>query len=175
MKYNLEIDGHTTPLAVTPSAEGRFEVASSDSRHAVTVHRIDDGHLFLTVDGVGCNAFVSGDGEAKQILINGSVYQVTDADARARRVEGGPGAHRLPREVTPPMPSVVVKILVDEGQPVQPGDPLVVVTAMKMETTLAAPFKARVARINVAVGDKVMPGDILVDLEAAADKETAEA
>jgi biotin carboxyl carrier protein len=66
---------------------------------------------------------------------------------------------------------VVVKILVAAGDDVRQGDGLVVVSAMKMETTLSAPFDARVAGINAAEGDKVMPGDILVDLEAQAPDE----
>ncbi|HOS98411.1 MAG TPA: acetyl-CoA carboxylase biotin carboxyl carrier protein subunit [Deltaproteobacteria bacterium] len=39
------------------------------------------------------------------------------------------------------------------------------VSAMKMETTLSAPFPGIVTRINCAEGDKVMPGQILVDIE----------
>jgi biotin carboxyl carrier protein len=41
----------------------------------------------------------------------------------------------------------------------------VVVTAMKMETTLAAPKDGLVKRINTSVQSKVMPGDILVEIE----------
>jgi len=46
-----------------------------------------------------------------------------------------------------------------------------VVSAMKMETTLQAPFSGRVARVNVAEGEKVMPGQVLVDI--VREKETA--
>ena len=91
-------------------------------------------------------------------------YRVSDADRQALAAAGGRVDGRS-CEVTPPMPSVVVKVLVEEGQTVARGDHLVVVSAMKMETTLTAPFEGRVARINVAAGDKVRPGDILVDLE----------
>jgi biotin carboxyl carrier protein len=64
------------------------------------------------------------------------------------------------------MPATVSRLLVAEGASVQAGDPLVAVTAMKMEVTLRAP-RAGVAHINVAVGDKVMPGDVLVDVVAS--------
>ena len=63
------------------------------------------------------------------------------------------------------MPSVVVRIMVAEGNEVEKGQGVVVVSAMKMETTLQAPFKGRVLKINVAEGEKVMPGQILVDIE----------
>jgi len=62
------------------------------------------------------------------------------------------------------MPSVVIRIMVAEGDSVQKGDSVIVLTAMKMETTLTAPFSGRVTGINVSVGEKVMPGKILVDI-----------
>jgi len=63
------------------------------------------------------------------------------------------------------MPSVVVRIMVSPGDLVRKGDGVVVVMAMKMESTLTAPYDGRVRNINAAVGDKVMPGQILVDIE----------
>ena len=67
--------------------------------------------------------------------------------------------------MTPPMPSVVVRILVSEGAVVKRGQGLVVVTAMKMETTLVAPYDGKVKKINAAINRKVAPGDILVEIE----------
>ncbi len=175
MKYNLTLLEKTTPLAVSPTANGAWEMESPEKRLAVTGRRIDDTHLFLTIDGVGCNAFISDDGNAKQIMIDGVLYQVIDADAQARSTVSGAASPTLPRDATPPMPAVVVKIMVAVGQQVKAGDGLVVVSAMKMETTLTAPFDARVAGINVAVDDKVAPGDILVDLETAGEENAPEA
>jgi len=169
MIYNLEVEGEAAALEVAQTEDGRLAITAPRGRCEVTCRRIDDHHLHLTIDGVGLNAFVSGDGESKQIVIDGVAYQVADADVRSRQAAPGATAQALPREVTPPMPSVVVKILVTEGQRVRQGEGLIVVSAMKMETSLAAPFDARIVRINTAVGDKVMPGDTLVDLAAEAE------
>lgn len=171
MKYNLEVNGDARALSVAQTENGRLAVTVSEKDYTVTCRRIDRHHLFLTVDGVNRNAFVSGDDEAKQILINGTSYPVIDTDQRALSTPAGSSTRELPHEVTPPMPSVVVKVLVTQGQCVDQGDNLVVVSAMKMESTLTAPFDARVTGINVAEGDKVMPGDILVDLAPAGDDE----
>lgn len=67
--------------------------------------------------------------------------------------------------VTPPMPGQVIKILVTAGDRVEAGQPVVVISAMKMETSLAAPHAGVVTAINTEVGAQVMPGDILVDIE----------
>ena len=55
--------------------------------------------------------------------------------------------------------------MVAEGDLVEKGQRIIVVSDMKMEETLQAPFKGKVLKINVAEGDKVMPGQILVDIE----------
>ena len=65
------------------------------------------------------------------------------------------------------MPAVVQNVLVEVDQVVDKGQPLVVVSAMKMESTLVAPYPGTVAAVNTEVGAKVNPGDILVEIEAA--------
>jgi biotin carboxyl carrier protein len=72
------------------------------------------------------------------------------------------------------MPAVVTKILVAEGETVEKGQGVVVVSAMKMDTTLAAPIDGVVARINVAEGDKVTPKQVLVDITPVPVTEPAE-
>ncbi|MFZ0451589.1 MAG: biotin/lipoyl-containing protein, partial [Desulfatiglandaceae bacterium] len=70
--------------------------------------------------------------------------------------------------ITPPMPSVVVRILVAEGDRVESGQGLVVVSAMKMENTLVAPYKGLVKKINTRAEARVAPGDTLVEIEKEA-------
>ncbi len=165
MKYNLDVNGQTVALTVAEHENQRLVVKSEDHEHQVAFHRIDNHRLALVVDGVRIDVFVAGQGSTREILINGVAYQVRDADPQALGAAAGGGAGERPHEVSPPMPSVVVKVLVEAGHKVARGDGLVVVSAMKMETTLTAPFDGQVVRINVAAGDKVRPGDILVDLE----------
>ena len=55
-----------------------------------------------------------------------------------------------PLQCTPTTPSMVAKVLVAAGDLVERGQPVVVLSAMKMETTLVAPHAGRVAALNVA-------------------------
>ncbi len=91
---------------------------------------------------------------------------------RARFFENGNGEQRrarratnLPGIVTPPMPATVVRVLVTVGDEVEQGQALVVVSAMKMETTLSAPHKGCVKAIRAEVGATVRPGEVLVDVD----------
>lgn len=58
----------------------------------------------------------------------------------------------------------VVKVLVEKGQKVTKGTPLVVTEAMKMETTLSAPMDGTVTAIHVAAGERVDSGDCLMEI-----------
>ncbi len=69
--------------------------------------------------------------------------------------------------MTPPMPAAVIRILAAEGDLVNKGQPLIVLSAMKMEMTLTAPYRGAVKKINAAVGGQVMPGEILLEIEPA--------
>ena len=67
--------------------------------------------------------------------------------------------------VTAPMPGTVIRVLVSEGETVQPRQPLVVLEAMKMETPLTSPYEAVVQKVHVAEGDRVEGGALLLELE----------
>lgn len=64
-----------------------------------------------------------------------------------------------------PIAGVVVKVAVQPGQTIQSGDVLMILEAMKMETTITSPVAGKVAKINAAVGDSVQSGQILVEFE----------
>lgn len=66
--------------------------------------------------------------------------------------------------LTPPMPATVVRILVEDGERVSGGQPLLVLVAMKTEITLSAPHAGCVSDLRVSVGQSVRPGDRLLQV-----------
>ena len=58
------------------------------------------------------------------------------------------------------------KLLVEEGQSVQAGEPLLIVEAMKMEFSIYAPVDGVVSRISCKAGRPVQAGDALLYIEA---------
>ncbi len=71
----------------------------------------------------------------------------------------------LSRLLICPMPGLLVKLHVGEGEEVQPGQPLATVEAMKMENILRADKQARVAKINAAEGDSLAVDAVILELE----------
>jgi len=64
-----------------------------------------------------------------------------------------------------PMPGLLVKLHVAEGDEVQPGQPLATVEAMKMENILRAEKEAVISKINAAEGESLAVDAIILELE----------
>ena len=72
------------------------------------------------------------------------------------------------------MPGTVVEVSVAAGQTVAPGQLLMTIESMKLQTAINAPADAIVGEVCVADGDTFDQGDVLVRL-AAGDEEDARA
>ena len=67
--------------------------------------------------------------------------------------------------ITSPMPGKIVKIMVSEEMEVKQGDPLIVVEAMKMQSTYTAAQNAIVEKIHVEEGDSVIRDQLLISFK----------
>jgi methylmalonyl-CoA carboxyltransferase small subunit len=65
-----------------------------------------------------------------------------------------------------PVSGIVVRVAAQLGQSIQPGDILLVLEAMKMETNITAPSAGKVAAIRVNQGDSVQAGQVVVEFES---------
>ncbi|MBI4832011.1 MAG: biotin/lipoyl-binding protein, partial [Candidatus Lindowbacteria bacterium] len=61
-----------------------------------------------------------------------------------------------------PMPGVIIKVLVQQGDSVKVGDAVIVLEAMKVENTLTASASGKVLAVNCKQGDSVKKGDVLI-------------
>ncbi|AQX56501.1 pyruvate carboxylase [Priestia flexa] len=71
-----------------------------------------------------------------------------------------------PNQIGASMPGTVIRVIVEKGDKVSKGDHLMITEAMKMETTVQAPFDGVVKNIHVESGDAIQPGDLLVEFES---------
>ena len=94
------------------------------------------------------------------VSVGPASFEFKPAEAASRRRARGLAA----AEVTAPMPGKVLKVLVRDGDLVEAGQPLVVIEAMKMETTLAAESAATVKHVRVEEGQTVDHGAVLIEL-----------
>jgi pyruvate carboxylase subunit B len=103
-----------------------------------------------------------------QLWIDGHVYDVEALDERARAIRDLSAAAAGPTGPAPlvaPMPGLVVRVSVSEGDEVETGQGLVVMEAMKMENELRAAGAGRVKRVLATPGMAVEKGAVLVEME----------
>ncbi len=169
MEYRLKIQGETIPVEINGNEGNTATATIEDREYDLKYSKISENELHLMVNGKSVNIYLSKNKNGKTIMLNGRTYQVQDMDnlpKGAKKKKGIDG----PTKVTPPMPAVVIAVGINEGDRVEKGQGVVVVSAMKMETTLVAPYDGIVTKLNAKEGDKVMPGDILVDIDEIKDE-----
>ena len=118
------------------------------------------------------------------ITVNGTVYEVSveeggagSAPVRAAAPKAAPKAApaaAAPKaaagaagsvEVTASVPGKVFKIEANTGATVKAGDPIVILEAMKMETTVVSTVNGKVDKIYVKEGEQVNQEDLLISFE----------
>ncbi|MCL8203696.1 pyruvate carboxylase [Ligilactobacillus agilis] len=98
--------------------------------------------------------------------LNGQTIQIMIHDkSKEAKVKSIPKAEPTnPNHVGATLSGSVLEMLVEKGQVVKKGTPLVVTEAMKMETTIKAPFDGKVTHIYVKDGDVLESQDLLLEL-----------
>lgn len=165
MRYTVTLDGHAYEIDVD---EGTLTVDGEPLEATLTPVDGTPVHA-LRIGSASHRVLAERDGEgAWRLDVDGRPARVEVVDERTRRlremtraVAGSEG----PRPVKAPMPGLVVRVEVGEGDEVADGQGVVIVEAMKMENELKAEAPARVSRIRVAAGDTVEKDQVLVEFE----------
>ncbi len=164
MEYNLIVN-QKNKLIDAVIKDQNIKALINNKNYDATFTNISEHQISLKINGQNINAFISKKKGTKTIHIKGQSYKVTDADLIEETSDAENNFIGNATSVVSPMPAVVIKIMVQVGDQVKKGQGLIMVSAMKMETTLFAPFDGVVSEINTREGDKVVPTDILVDIE----------
>ncbi|QSX34226.1 sodium-extruding oxaloacetate decarboxylase subunit alpha [Shewanella avicenniae] len=150
------------PIAQAGSAAGVEKKQGVPTEFVIDVHG-ESYHVDITgigIKGSGKRHFyMSIDGLPEEVVFEPLGEYVTDGTAEKRRQAS------LPGDVTTSMPGNVVDVLVQIGDKVTAGQPVLVTEAMKMESEVTAPLAGTVTAINVKKGDRITPGDVLVEIE----------
>ena len=146
-KLSLELPGGALAGEVRRRADGRLAIRlAGDSFDARVVRRaLHDGGIEYTLFGIG--------GSRRLRLVD--PLDVTQYEA-AGASEGA---------VRSPLPGKIIDLRVKAGDSVSKGQALLVLEAMKMEHTLAAPADGKVKSVRCAVGEQVVEGAELVEFE----------
>ena len=141
-EFNVSIHGETYHIGITGAGH----------------HTQDSRPYYLTIDGVPEEIMVETLTEVDLEGAEGSARKAAASGKRPRATEPG--------HVTTSMPGTIVEVLVNIGDDIKAGDPVLISEAMKMETEVQAPITGVVSAIHVVKGDSVTPDETLVEISS---------
>jgi len=165
VKYFVSVNGRGHEVELVDRL-GRLEVAVDGKPLDLSYQEVDElGQVIVLRDGKSYALSIEGDASRAAVTLAGHFHDVRLEDERER------AAHAAERSATPAagvvssvMPGVVVDVLVKMGDRVEKGQPLLILSAMKMQNEVPAPGPGIVAGLHVAPGEPVGVGARLVTL-----------
>lgn len=164
--YKSEYRYGSESLTLTAQPDGKgWKVALPDgSEYSVLSAEVGENTLTLqTPTGRVQLAFVQTP-QGMEIQYRGRVYRFQRAEPIRRSGTQHSSAEGV---LTAPMPGLVTKVFVQQGERVEAGQRLLTLEAMKTEQSLRAPFAGVVQQLNAREGELVQEGAILVEVVEA--------
>lgn len=168
MKYFVTIHGRDHEVVLDERA-GSLRVSVDGRPFDFSYQEVDDlGQVVAIRDGKSFGLSIEGDAAHVAVTIAGHLYDVHLEDERERAARAAERASaRHGGVVSSVMPGVVVEILVRPDEAVRKGQPLLILSAMKMQNEITAPSAGVVADIHVTPGQAVSTGARLVTLSVS--------
>jgi len=158
-KAPLAENTHASPPPILAPSEFNVKV------HGETFH-VKLGGVGHPEEG-GRPYFMYVDGQLEEVMVE-SLLEIVPSAAGLIDVKSG-GRSTRPKathdgDVTAPMPGVVVRVSVTQGEQVSQGQAVLIVEAMKMQSEVHAPIAGVINKIYVVEGDRVNPDEVLVEI-----------
>jgi len=140
------LQNRDNPSAFEPVPTGKASAPKTDAGEEIYTVEVEGKSYTVTVNEGGD--------------VNGIAAVGTSSDSSNSAAVPATGGE----PVAAPLAGDVVKLLVKPGQTVSEGEGLVILEAMKMETSVSAPSDGTVVEVRVQAGDSCTVGDVLVTL-----------
>ncbi|MFZ9846656.1 MAG: acetyl-CoA carboxylase biotin carboxyl carrier protein subunit [Flavobacteriales bacterium] len=144
------------------------EIKTLSLSSSAEVEMLEPGRFLLRKDNKVFEIFLLGeseDGNEMEIQINQHYFKVNiqnELDQLLNSLGFKSSDVKKVKELKSPMPGKIVAVMVNEGDEVKPGQPLLILEAMKMENALQAISEGKVEKIMVEKGTSVNKNDILI-------------
>ena len=164
-EFTIKLEDREYPVV----AEG--DTVTVDGR-TYTVEVTDEGQVL--VDGIAHDVILDGETATvdKESYVVQAVGLALAAAASAAASAAAPAAAAAPSGVAAGvgavlaiMPGKIIRVMVEPGQPVEEGQPVCVLEAMKMENELNARQAGTVKAVYVKPGDDVDKDQVLAEIE----------
>jgi biotin carboxyl carrier protein len=141
-----------------------YKIKINDRTYEVNIGRILDDSVEVTLDDRTFHVQVEApQRKASKTPVIKRNHQVINAAEVPDRTSP-PGISTGSGHVIAPLPGLIFKILVKEGDKVNEGQPVAIMEAMKMENEIEAPVSGTVTEILVSEGDNVLENAVFMKI-----------
>ena len=161
-RRRLEFTQPDRQLSATVEFDAQeYRITIGEAVYRVSAELGEQERIDAVIDQQRMSAAVISDQKRLYVFTGWQTCVFAYIDPLAVAAEG----HSSESSLRAPMPGRVIAQLVQPGDPVEKGAPLMVLEAMKMECTIHAPAAGTVASFNYAVSDQVTEGAELLHFD----------
>lgn len=167
MKYTAVLNDQERELDVFQLDEHQYRVMVDGTPHEVDARNCGPDLLSILVDNVSHDISYSLDDIDVQLNFRNRHFDIEVLDERRMRMRRVRSELDMsgPEIIKTSMPGKVVKILVEQGQEVEPGSGVIIIEAMKMENEIQCRNGGVVTAIHVTAGQAVESDIVLLEIE----------
>ncbi|HEY3061289.1 MAG TPA: biotin/lipoyl-containing protein [Chloroflexota bacterium] len=168
MLYHVTVGDRTVSVRLRREGDTVFAALDDGQEQSVHLSTVRGPLRSLALGPRRYEVMAARSPDGVAVAIAGVSYRAEVLDethARLASVAAARGGSHGRRDLKAPMPGLVVKVLVEPGQVVAAGQPLVVLQAMKMENELSLPRGGTVSTVGVAAGQTVEAGQVLASID----------
>jgi len=168
-QYYATVDGGEQEYMVdlVEETHNQFVISVDGRKHKIDFAMAGDDVYSIIIDGRSYAMEIDEKGDIYDVLMdNGDSFSIEVLDEMKRLMKMRHSAGLEGRQVIEAqMPGYIWKILVEKGQEVKAGEPLMILVAMKMENEIKAPKDGIVEDLFIELDQTVTTGDKLAVVE----------
>lgn len=165
----VKLNNRLANIEILASKDNDYTIRVDDKEYKADIIEVERGVYSIIINHQSFNVELVNGANPRSFTVNTyhSSYEaeVIDAEEKYRqsRSKGLIGHHS--NVIESPMPGKVVKLFVSEGDEVEAGQTLIIISAMKMESEFKAPISGRVISITTTEGATVEGKQPLIIIE----------
>jgi biotin carboxyl carrier protein len=148
--HTFDLAEHVEALDITQNLDGSFHLLHADQSYNIIPLEVDIQSKKIRID-INGKEFIMKIEDQFDLLIKKLGFSLNVV-------------HKV-KEIKAPMPGLVLDIMIDAGDEVEEGTPLVILEAMKMENVIKSPGAGKVKSIHIKLKDAIEKGAIMIEME----------
>ena len=169
MALDIKIGDRIANVRLVKKDGSKATIEVDDKLYDVDIVMVEEGVYSIIHDGKSYNIEMIQGNSPKNYFVN-TYYSslevdIIDAQSRYQQNRNKDGIHSGDKIISTSMPGKIVRIPVKEGDVVEKGSTVIVISAMKMESEYKSPTDGVVKKIYVNEGDTINSHQPLVEIE----------